>query len=212
MDNTEIPFFNPYLATKESRNRLPHWEQAGSTYFITFHLGDSLPTKVLNRWRKDRAHWLKEHPKPWDSKTEMTYYHLFARRIDRWLDAGYGECLLADPRRSRTLQNVLMFFDGNRCRILSTVIMPNHVHLLFVQNPDWPLEVMLHSWKRVSAREINRQSNRSGSLWQKDYFDRLVRDEGHFLNCVEYIRLNPVRAGLQAGTYRLYESPLVRQL
>ncbi len=80
--------------------------------------------------------------------------------------------------------------------------MPNHVYLIFVQRTEWPLETLLHSWKRFSARQINKLRGRTGSLWQRDYFDRLVRDEKHFANCVRYIRRNPEKARLRDG--RIY--------
>jgi len=90
--------------------------------------------------------------------------------------------------------------------------MPNHVHALFVQNPEHPLEELIRSWKTFTARSINRLLERSGSLWQRSYFDRLVRNEKHFRNCVRYIRCNPERARLIAGEYILYESDLAGEI
>jgi len=45
-----------------------------------------------------------------------------------------------------------------------------------------------------------------GNFWQRDYFDRLVRDEKHFANCVRYIRRNPEKAGLGKDEFILWES------
>jgi putative transposase len=90
--------------------------------------------------------------------------------------------------------------------------MPNHAHAVFVQNPDWPLEKLLRSWKSFTSRKINSLLRRDGSLWQRDYFDRLVRDEKHFRNCVRYIRKNPARARLPSGEHILYESELARHI
>ena len=42
-------------------------------------------------------------------------------------------------------------------------------------------------------------------LWQKDYWDRLIRNEIHFLQCLEYIRENPGKAGLREGEFVLFE-------
>ena len=53
---------------------------------------------------------------------------------------------------------------------------------------------------------------REGTLWQRDYFDRLVRDQKHLANCVRYIRRNPKRAGLRNGEYILYESEFARSI
>ena len=33
-------------------------------------------------------------------------------------------------------------------------------------------------------------------LWQREYWDRFIRDENHFQKAVDYIHMNPVRAGL----------------
>jgi len=88
--------------------------------------------------------------------------------------------------------------------------MPNHVHALFVQNPDFPLEKLVLSWKTFTTRTINKLIGRTGTLWQRDYFDRLVRDDKHFRNCVRYIRRNPEKACLTKSEYILYESNLAK--
>ena len=90
--------------------------------------------------------------------------------------------------------------------------MPNHVHALFVQNPEHPLEDLLHSWKTFSSRNINQLLGCSGTLWQRSYFDRLVRDEKHFRNCIRYIRRNPEKARLRPGEYVLYESDIATRI
>ena len=46
----------------------------------------------------------------------------------------------------------------------------------------------------------------------RDYFDRLVRDDGHFANCMRYIRCNPAKAHLRPGEYLHYESHLARSV
>ena len=90
--------------------------------------------------------------------------------------------------------------------------MPNHVHALFVQKAEHPLEKIIRSWKTFPARQINSLLGRSGSLWQRDYFDRLVRDEQHLANCVRHIRRNPEKAQLSGGEYILYESELAKAI
>jgi REP element-mobilizing transposase RayT len=70
----------------------------------------------------------------------------------------------------------------------------------------------LRSWKSFSSRKINSLLQRGGGLWQRDYFDRLVRDEKHFANCVRYIRKNPTKAHLRETEYVLYESELARSI
>ncbi|MBQ9759197.1 MAG: 4-hydroxythreonine-4-phosphate dehydrogenase PdxA [Opitutales bacterium] len=38
---------------------------------------------------------------------------------------------------------------------------------------------------------MNKVLGRKGTLWQKEYWDRIVRNEHHFQKCVEYIFENP---------------------
>ena len=50
-------------------------------------------------------------------------------------------------------------------------------------------------WKSLSARSI-RPTICGGPLWQRDYFDRYLRSEESYAQKWEYVRDNPVRAGL----------------
>ena len=86
---------------------------------------------------------------------------------------------------------MLRHFDGDRVLQIAWVVMPNHVHAVFVLNPAWSLEKIILSWKGFTARKINPLLGRTGNFWQRDYFDRLVRDAKHLANCVRYIRRNP---------------------
>jgi len=207
-----LRFFNPYEEIRFTENLLPHWQQKGGTYFITFRLADSIPAHLREQWEDEREIWLRFHPEPWTPETEEEYHKRFSAAIERWLDAGYGSCILRQSEYATIVDHALRHFDGKRFALISSVVMPNHVHALLVQNPEHPLEDLLRSWKTFSSRTVNRLRGRSGTLWQRSYFDRLVRDEKHFRNCVRYIRRNPGRARLRAGEYILYESNLAKQI
>jgi len=118
------------------------------------------------------------------------------QRIDAWLDSGHGECLLANPDLAGVVENTLLFFDAERYALLAWCIMPNHVHVLIKPFIGWPLDKVIGSWKTYSARSINRVLNRSGQVWQREYFDRYIRDDAHLTATIDYIECNPVKAGL----------------
>jgi len=88
-----------------------------------------------------------------------------------------------------------------RIHLYAVVVMPDHVHLLFVALRDangWPFPVVdiLQCLKSVTAHRINKLLGLSGPLWEEESFDHVPRsDEGLKANC-EYIRQNPVEAGL----------------
>ena len=89
--------------------------------------------------------------------------------------------------------------------------MPNHVHVVLVLNPAWSLEKIILSWKGFTARKINPLLGRKGNFWQRDYFDRLVRDTNHLANCVRYI--NAIRKGASPrGRVCLHESEFARSI
>ena len=208
----ELQFFNPYADIRFTANRLPHWQQEGAVYFITFRLADAVPHRLRTEWESERESWLRVHPQPWSAEVERAYHERFTGAIERWLDAGHGSCILRRRGCAEIVVEALLYFDGQRAVMISSVVMPNHVHALFVQNTEWPLEKVLRSWKSFTSRKINSLLDLNGSVWQRDYFDRLVRDQKHFANCVRYIRRNPKRANLRSGEYILYESELARSI
>ena len=91
-------------------------------------------------------------------------------------------------------------FDPERCRTHLAVVMPDHVHLLITPKKRkdgwWPLNELMHSIKSFTANAINRSRERSGSLWQDEYFDQIVRHEQEFREKWNYMLLNPVKAGI----------------
>lgn len=201
-------FFNPHAEIDVTKNRLPHWQQGAAWVFVTWRLGDSLPKAKLDQWREERAIWLSRHPEPWDEKTESEYHDRFSSQIDEWLDQGSGSCVLKDPVNAGIVADALRHFDGDRYEIVSFVVMPNHVHVLFRPLGKYTLPEILKSWKGFTAREINKRIGRMGALWQDEYWDRLIRSERHFFKVAEYIRENPVKVSLKKEEFVLWERGL----
>ena len=212
MKRDDLILFNPWSEIDLTRNRLPHWQQKGAVYFLTWRLADSIPKEILDRHFEERTAWLRRHPEPWDEDTEAEYHRQFSGELEERMDRGHGECLLGKPENAQALAQTLLHFDGERMAMISFVIMPNHVHLLSALHPDEELGKIVQSWKRHSARVINLNEAREGVLWQKDYFDRLIRDAKHFANCVRYIRRNPVKANLSKGHYLIHESDVAKAI
>ena len=49
-------------------------------------------------------------------------------------------------------------------------------------------------------------------VWQKDYFDRAIRNEAHLANCIRYICGNPAKARLREGEFRIWESDFAKSM
>ena len=81
-----VPLFKPldhdgFISKR--RRALPHWEQSGCSYFVTFRLADSLPMAMLAHLREWKERWLQNRPKPWTEKTFRELDTGYARRIER---------------------------------------------------------------------------------------------------------------------------------
>jgi type I restriction enzyme R subunit len=184
------PFLDPSAPLDTHWHNLPHWQQDHVLYFCTWRLGDALPSSKLAEWQEEKAAWISAHPKPWSDQTESEFHDRFSGRMDDWLDAGHGSCVL----RSRVLAGVIAdafhHHDGTRYKLDCFVIMPNHVHVLFQLLPGVELPTVLHSLKGFTAKKINRLVGRSGQLWQQDYWDRIIRNEKHLWATRRYVLAN----------------------
>ena len=49
-----VRFFNPYEEIRYTENLLPHWQQKGAVYFVTFRLGDAIPAHLRAEWKDER--------------------------------------------------------------------------------------------------------------------------------------------------------------
>jgi putative transposase len=74
-------------------------------------------------------------------------------------------------------------------------LMTNHVHLL-IQTPLPTLPAGMQRLMGPYVEEFNQRHGRTGALVQGRYKTRLVETEEHYVECVRYLALNPVAAGL----------------
>lgn len=174
--------FKGWYASKN----LPHFDAPGTRQFITYRLADALPATRRREW---------------EAFLELEDDEEKQRKIEAYLDKGYGECHLRDSGIANLVQENLWHHDGVKYRLLAWVIMPNHVHAL-VEIWNVPLGEVLKSWKSYTSKAANKIL-RGGdgpspprTFWEEDYFDRYLRDEEHYRRVVRYIENNPTKANL----------------
>lgn len=202
MDN---PYFDPNEEVKISTTgALPHWNQYGKIQYVTFRLADSLPQSKIAELTELKNRFISNHPKPWDKQDKYAYWKLIGPVESKLLDAGYGLCILKIPEIRGIVSVTLRYNDGNKYRLIAYVIMPNHVHVLFELFGNNSIESVMKSIKGYSSRKINELTGGSGSVWMKEYFDRIVRDASHLKSYIRYIINNP--RFLQPGEYELWRS------
>jgi len=210
--------FDPKADLQIREGHLPHWYQPGVTYFVTFRTEDSVPDGLLRSWHRRRDDWLARigidpHNPSWKARLrqlperEREYHVTFTREFMAYLDRGHGDCVLKDKALAGVVGNSLLHFEGDRYLLGDFIVMPNHVHLLVCLLGQTEIEAQCKSWKRFTAREINRALGRSGRFWQEESFDHLVRSPEQFAYFERYIAENPVKAKLHPGEYLHYRRP-----
>jgi REP-associated tyrosine transposase len=133
------------------RRDLPHFQQGGSTYFITFRLF-----------------------KP-ETAVPLT-----------------GE-------EREVVKQAILALHERMWRVHMLTVMANHAHILATPLRQAPgkwygLSVILQRVKGGSAYRINTHRQTTGQLWQRESFDRIIRNETEYLEKATYILNNAVKA------------------
>lgn len=197
------------------RNILPHFQQPGQAYFVTWILKDAIPPKALFRYTqklkmlKSQIKLYKEQNHKKKIINELTFqYNLTRKKYMKAYDNLLAVACKNTPVDLLKAENLtitreaLLFWENRKLKNCAYSIMPNHIHWVFellekdAEGSLVYLQDILQSVKRFTARQINKQEGRIGTLWQKESFDTTIRDEKHMYNAIEYTLNNPVNAGL----------------
>ncbi|MBU6122456.1 transposase [Hymenobacter siberiensis] len=174
---------------------LPHRLPPGELIFITFRLAGSLPQEVLERLQTE-ARLLQEScgPDPAAQYAERKKY--FGRFDDLLAGSSYGPTWLRQPDVAAIVAQALHYPDGKGYHLRCYCIMPNHAHLV-VELPEGAPSLVktLQSLKGYSSKQANQLLGRSGSFWQAESYDHVVRP-GELDRIIRYVLDNPVKAGL----------------
>jgi len=210
----DLHFFHPDCVTTGYRGNLPHLEQRGICYFVTFMAKDAMPKAAKAAWQRRKRVWLYNHGLAQDLTREeilaalppekrRSFERMLSAAYQKALDGGSGECLLQRPDLRRHVVGALEYHAGRTCQLAEYVVMPNHVHLLLQPFPENTLRKILGSIRKYSAGEIHKALGRHGSFWAREPFDHMVRSRRYFERYRQYIRANPGRARLREGMYTL---------
>jgi REP element-mobilizing transposase RayT len=161
---------------------LPHRDEPGLTQFVTFRLADAFPAVLRSEW---------------EALLKIEENRKRQIELERYLDQGHGECHLRRPDIAAVVESSLLFRHGVGYELRAWVVMPNHVHLLFVVR-DVPMAQLIEAWKGYTAKEANKLLGRKGRFWQEGYWDTYMRGAEHERRARRYIESNPVKAKLIA--------------
>ena len=113
----------------------------------------------------------------------------------------YQRRALSNEERDLVLTSIRYGQERLQYELYAACVMPDHVHLLFepqVKDENdtggsifWSLTEILHGIKSSTAHRINKLRGGSGSVWERESFDRLIRSQSDLEEKFLYITGNP---------------------
>ena len=74
------------------------------------------------------------------------------------------------------------------------VVMPDHFHAIIQPNGKYNISNIMHHVKGTFARKYNEFTGHKGHVWQKRFYDRIIRGPKHIRQTIAYTHNNPARA------------------
>ncbi|MEM6911815.1 MAG: hypothetical protein AAF555_09565 [Verrucomicrobiota bacterium] len=101
-----------------------------------------------------------------------------------------GQTQLTESEKShQVFQSATHHQEAGKWHLHLLLLMPDHLHAIATFHEDISITNFIRSWKGYLAKT-------AGIQWQTGFFDHRLRSDASFLEKAEYIRQNPVRAGL----------------
>ena len=182
--------------------KLPHWQPAGATFFITMRLFGSIPKHIIAQHKAQKEIETKELMRLFEKQPlvladqlydlEKKYFGIY----DKELDKSNEPYWLREKEIAEIVKGSVEFLEGKDLITHAYSIMPNHLHWVFTHQEEAKvLWSVLQRMKSFSAKEANKILKNSGKFWEEESYDHIVRNTKEFDNIVSYTLQNPVKAG-----------------
>jgi putative transposase len=188
--------------TSFHQGKLPHWQPAGATFFVTMRLFGSIPKHIIAQYKAQKdievlalKEFYKDKPLLLAEQMynlEKKYYGIF----DKELDKSNEPYWLGEKEIAEIVKRSIEFFEEKELITHAYCIMPNHLHWVFTHQVEAQvLWQILQRMKRFTGTEANKILKQKSQFWEEESYDHIVRDAKEFDNIVSYTLQNPVKAG-----------------
>lgn len=103
--------------------------------------------------------------------------------------------ILTVPEIHSTFLEFARLGENRGAFIGAYVLMPDHIHLFVALDPETKLAAWVKSLKNFFSKTLRRLKI-PALHWQKGFFDHVMRSADSYAQKWDYVRDNPVRAGL----------------
>ena len=106
------------------------------------------------------------------------------------------EIFLGGSDFEKYLQLLKHFKKKYSFKIFGYCLMPNHIHLILEPKKPDDLARFMQSLTQTYTAWFNNKYKKVGHLWQGRFKSMVIQKDNYFIECVYYVEVNPVRAGL----------------
>ncbi len=127
---------------------------------------------------------------------KTNYFHIMCQGINRIYIFSNDKYKLF---YLKTMKNLLNLYP---VKIIAYCIMDNHVHLLIYSNKVEYISKYMQKLNSKFALYYNKNENRVGYVFRDRFKSQGIYNEKQLYNCINYIYLNPVKAGVCNNPYK----------
>ncbi len=200
------------------RGYIPHFDGGTTPQHVTIHQADSLPKEAIEMIEQELKRFPKERVAVEKRKrlhewidagygscllrnpmcahivqNALLHFHEVRYKLHAWVVMPNHIHVLFSPMEGYAMQDIVTSWKKFTGRKIGDWLKENR-DVDFASRDSVIKDATQESGvpgKRTPGKGIP-----GGRLWHREYWDRYIRNEGHFLQTVEYIHCNPVKAGL----------------
>ena len=96
---------------------------------------------------------------------------------------------------SQTIKSLFFYRNQRGIRLYSYCVMPDHLHLVMSPANEFGVSQFVSNLKSYTTK-LAQEKGLNKKLWQKSFYDHIIREDESLLKICEYVLANPVRKGL----------------
>jgi REP element-mobilizing transposase RayT len=188
------------------RRHLPHYFLPDANYFVTFRLYGSLPRSVIEQMKRARIEFEQTILTSATKNKTQELARIFSweqfQKYDKLLEMKTDCALwLRKAKIAELVKDAIHYRNKKAYELHAFCIMPNHVHMIIrhktrSEKPNSNLATIIGNLKWYTALQCNKVLRRTGSFWQAETYDHIIRDDMQYERLISYVLNNPVKARL----------------
>ena len=121
---------------------------------------------------------------------ETSFFHIMVQGINK------SYIFKNKNDKNKYISNINKYQLQNNVQVISYCIMDNHAHILVHTDQIENMSNFMHLVNSSYSNYYNKTNFRTGYVFRDRYKSEPIYKEKYLLNCINYIHMNPVKAGI----------------